>query len=275
MNSDLILIRRYMQGHSQMAARTLEVIDTENLAGFFTDSPNEWLLKVIPHMDPHRMSEVFEKMKPEKLVSLIESMDLAHAVLSIRMMNQDLANNVLSKISKEKSVSVNQLLHYLDHTVGAYMDTKVFTLGENLTVKEAMANIKKHKGLIQPQLFVLGAERKLLGIISLSELIRGEPGANIKSMMVTNLTALSPETPVESVLSRPEWENFYALPVADPASIFLGAIRLETIRSKLTRSVSKEEEMGQMTIAALGELYRLGLAGLLKSATDIQSPTRE
>ena len=274
MNTDSILIKNFMQGHSKMAARTLEDIDPEKLAGFFTDSPNEWLLEVVPHMDPHRMTEVFERMNPERLISLIESMDLAYTVVSVRMMNQDLAASVLGRLSKEKSVSVKQLLQYLDHTVGAYMDAKVFTLSDNLTVKEAMASIKKHKEIIQPQIFVLGAQRKLLGVISLSELIQGEPGREIKSMIVTNLTTLSPETPIESVLNRPEWEEFYALPVADHASMFLGAIRLETIRSVLVRSVSKGEEMGQLAITALGELYRLGLAGLLRSAAEIETPTR-
>jgi len=258
-----------------MAARTLEDIDPEKLADFFTDSPNEWFLKVIPHMDPHRMSEIFGKMNPEKLVSLIESMDLAHAVVSIRMMDEDLAASVVSRLSREKTASVKQLLQYLDHTVGAYMDAKVFTLSENLTVKEAMTSIKKHKNMIQPQIFVLGAERKLLGVISLSELIQEKPGREIKSLMVENFTALSPETPIESVLNRPEWGDFYALPVADHASMFLGAIRLETLRSMMIRSVSTGEQMGQMAIAALGDLYRLGLAGLLRSATDIESSTRE
>ncbi len=33
-----------MQENSKAAARTLEDIEPEKLAGFFNDSPNEWLL---------------------------------------------------------------------------------------------------------------------------------------------------------------------------------------------------------------------------------------
>jgi magnesium transporter len=264
-----------MQTHSKVAARTLEDIAPEKLAGFFNDSPNEWLLEVIPHMNAEWMSEVFERMNSERLVSLLESMDIAHTLVSIRMMNQDLAESMLNNLSEEKSASVKRLLQYIDHSVGAYMETKVFTLSDHLTVKEALAAIKKHKEQIHPQLFVLGSDRKLMGILSLSDLIKGEPGLEIKSLMMNTLTTLSPETPIESILSHQEWQDFYALPVVDHASVFLGAIRLETIRSILAESGNKVEEMGQLAISALGELYRLGLAGLLNSATNIESVSKE
>lgn len=275
MNSDSILIKRFMQAHSKVAARTLEDIEPEKLAGFFNDSPNDWLLEVIPHTNAQWMSEVFEKMNPERLVSLLESMEIAHSVVSIRMMNQVLAESVLNSLSAEKSASVKRLLQYLDHSVGAYMDAKVYTLTDNLTVKEARTAIKKHKEQIKPQLFVIDSDRKLKGVISISDLITGEQGAEIRSMMVTKLTTLSPDTPIDSVLSHQEWQDFYALPVVDHASLFLGTISLETIRALLAESGSKGEEMDQMAISALGELYRLGLAGLIRSATDIESLSKE
>lgn len=275
MNSDSILIKRFMQTHSKVAARTLEDIAPEKLAGFFNDSPNEWLLEVIPHMNAEWMSEVFEGMNSERLVSLLESMDIAHTLVSIRMMHQDLAESMLSNLSEEKSASVKVLLQYMDHTVGAYMETKVFTLSDHLSVKEALAAIKKQKEQIHPQLFVLGSDRKLMGILSLSDLIKGKPELEIRSLMMNKLITLSPETPIESILNHQEWQDFYALPVLDHASVFLGAIRLETIRSILAESGKKVEEMGREAISALGELYRLGLAGLLNSATNIESVSKE
>jgi len=275
MNFDSILIKRYLQVHSNMAARTLEGIETEKLAGFFNDSPTDWLLKVIPHMDPQRMSEVFERMNSDRLVQCFESMELDQMLVSIRRMNQDLSERILNGLSPEKSALAIGLLQYSDHSVGAYMDTRVFTLTENLTVKEALTAIKKYKEQIQPQLFVLGSGHKFSGVISLSDLVSGNPGMEIKSMMNTKVTNLSPETPIESVLSHLEWQDFYALPVVDHMFVFLGAIRLETIRSILIQSGSKGEEMGQMAISALGELYRLGLAGLLRSAADLAPPIKE
>ena len=125
MNTDSILIQRFLLNHSQRAAKILEGIDPTKLADFFTNSPNEWLLEVISHMNPQRMSEVFEKMKQERLVSLIDSMDMAHAVSSLRMMKQDLGETIQNKLSVEKSASLKKLLEYPDDSVGAYMDVQI------------------------------------------------------------------------------------------------------------------------------------------------------
>lgn len=275
MNSDLILIRQFMKENSKAAARALEDLEPEKLAGFFNDTPIEWLLDVIPHMNPQWMSELFERLNQETLIQLSKVMEISHLLVAIRMMNEDLAETILNGLSVEKSASVKRLLNYLDHSVGAHMDPEVFTLSENLTVKEALLAIKKHKERVQPQLFVVNADRKLAGVMSLSDLIAGDPGKNIKSIMITKITTLSPETPIQSVLTHQEWQDLYALPVVDKTSMFLGAIRLETIRTILFQSGSRGEEMGQLTISALGELYRLGLAGLIKSATDIEPITQE
>lgn len=273
MHTDSILIGQFIQEHSKVAATALGDIESEKLAAFFLDSPKEWLMKVLPHLNAQGMSEVFERMDPERLLTLLENMELAHAIASIRMMKKELADDMLNKLSEDKSTLVRRLLQYLDHTVGASMDALVFTLTETLTVKEAMAALKKLKAQIPPELFVIDSGRKLVGVVSLSDLITGKPGHEIKSIMKTRLTTLSPETPIQSLINHPKWLEFYALPVVDPRSVFLGAISLETIRSMLYQPGTRGEEMGQLAISALGELYRLGLAGLLRSAIEVDSPS--
>lgn len=275
MNTDSILIKNFMQEHSKVAAKTLEEIAPEKLADFFNNTPIEWALDVVPHMNPQGMSAVFQRMNQATLVQLFESMELQHAALFIRMMTKEMGNSVLNGLTGEKATYVKELLHYLENSVGSHMDPAVFTLTENLTVKEAIAAIKRNKEHVQPELFVLTSDRKLLGVLPLSALITEDPGKKIKSLTNTIITTLSPETPIQMVLSHPEWQNFYALPVVDRTSLFLGIVRLEEIRSILIQSGDKVKEAGQLTINALGELYRLGLAGLIKSATDIAAPSKE
>jgi Mg/Co/Ni transporter MgtE len=108
-------------------------------------------------------------------------------------------------------------------------------------------------------------------VIKLCEIIARDPETEISLIMNTKIATLSPETPIQSILYHQEWVEYYSLPVVDQTSLFLGAIRLETIRSILVKSDNKIEELGQTAINALGELYQIGLSGLLKSATDFNS----
>lgn len=275
MNSETILLQRFLQEHSTVAARKLEDLEADKLVDFFNDTPVEWLVNVIPLMNPQIISVVFERMNQEVLVLLFESMELKLAVFLLRNLNEDLSEVLLSKLSKEKADSIRSLLIYLDHTVGANMDPIALTLTEDQTIKEALKVIKKHKQGIQAHLYVINSDRKLVGILALSDMIIGDPDTEIKTLMITKFTTLSPETPIQSVLSHPEWQSLHALPVIDHASMFLGVISMESIRSILARSGNSVEDMGQMTVSALGDLYRLGLAGLLRSATEIRASTKE
>ena len=222
-------------------------------------------------MNPHFMSSVFELMQQENVVKLFESLEIHFTVLSVRMMNEDLAERLLNTISSEKSTFIRRLLKYLENSVGSHMDPSVLTLSDRMTVKEALAEVKRHNKKISPDLFVLTSDRRLAGLIHISDLIAGNPENEIRLMMNHKIITIPPETPVQSILNHQEWKDYYALPVVDKTSVFLGAIRLETIRSILVDSDKRKEDLGQTAISALGELYQIGLAGLLKSATDIKS----
>jgi magnesium transporter len=271
MDTDVIIIKQFIKEYGNEAARALENIEPDKLAAFFNDISDELSLQVIPLMNPHIMSTVFELMQQEKVIQLLEALEIHYAVLSVRMMNEALAEKILNILSSEKSTLIRRLLKYLENTVGSYMDPAVLTLSDRMTVKEALAEAKRHKKKISPDLFVLTSDRRFAGVINLSDLIAVDPEKEIRLIMNNTIITIPPDTPVQSILRHHEWMDYYALPVVDQTSVFLGAIRLETIRSILVDSDKRKEDLGQTAINALGELYQIGLAGLLKSATDIKS----
>lgn len=271
MNTDAIIIKHFIQEHAIEAAYALEQMDPDKLAVFLNDTPSDLLIEVIPLMNPHMVSTVFELMQFEKVVQLFESLKIHFSVLSIRMLKKDFAEKILNTLSSEKSAFIRRMLKYLENSVGSHMDPTVLTLSENMTVKEALSEARRHNKKLQPNLFVLSPDRRIRGVINLSELIAKAPENEIKSIVKTKVITIPPETPIQSILYHQEWAEYYALPVVDHTSLFLGAIRLETIRSILVKSEKRMENLSQTAINALGELYQIGLSGLLKSATDLKS----
>jgi magnesium transporter len=271
MNTDLIIIKQFMQEHGMAAARALEKLEPERLAPFFNKTSTELLREVVPRMNPHLLSMVFVSMKPEKVIRLFESLDVQFVVLSIRMLDHNLSEIILNGFSPEKSTAVRQMMKYLENAVGSHMDPAVLTLSERMTVEEALVEIRRYKEKIHADLFVLSSERKIKGVVNLSEMITNNPEKEIRHIMNPSIPAISPETPIQSILHHYEWAEYYALPVVDRTSLFLGAIRLETIRSILVKSDKKFDEQSQTAINALGELYQIGLSGLIKSATDLKT----
>jgi len=273
MDSDSIIIEQFILKYSKEASGALERFEPEELVPFFENTSVDILLPLVQEMNPLIVLQLIKLIKKETLVQLFEAMKLPLAELLIRMMPVSEAEKVLGSLSPEKSLHIRRLLKYLKTSVGSYVDQTVFTLNESLNVKEALAQAKRHKSDLEPELFVLTTERKLVGFIKLSKLITELPKKEIRSIMETSLNTIAPETPIMSVLNHPGWQDQYLMPVVDNSQVFLGVISLATVRKLKITSDKILEDHNKDTIGALGDLYQIGIAGLLRAATDFKSDT--
>jgi hypothetical protein len=76
------------------------------------------------------------------------------------------------------------------------------------------------------------------------------------------------------ILNHQGWQDYHVLPVVDKNNIFQGLLRYSVLRRLEERSV--KNRLPQNLIAAssaLGELYRLGLASLIRGASDFYGDT--
>lgn len=273
MDSDSFIIEQFILKYSKEASKALEKFEPDELLSFFENSSVAVVLALVQEMNPMIVLQVFKLMKEETAAELFEAMKIPLAELLIRMMPVSEAEQVLSSLSPQKSLHIRRLLKYLKSSVGSYVDQTVFTLNENLIVKEALAQAKRHNSSLEPELFVLSPERKLVGAIKLSKLITELPKKEIRSIMETNIGTIAPETPIQSVLNHPGWQDRYVMPVVDISQVFLGVINLATVRKIKINSDSILKDHSKDTIGALGDLYQIGIAGLLKVATDFKSDT--
>ena len=268
------LINHFITGHRKEAAIALEKFEPEELVAYFNDTPVEMLVAVIPGINPQLMLNVFDLMEQEQVVPIMESMNPKQAEILIRMMDDSRAEQILSKLSSDKSLHIRRLLTYMKNWAGSLVEQTSFTLYEEVTIKEALTQVKRHKSSIEPNLFVLSQDQTLRGMVLLSDLIRGNPAKLVTQIMTKEPTFISQETPVQSILDHPAWKEQYLLPVVDNSMVFLGAIRLETIRKIQIKSAKTEQDQNLEAINALGDLYQIGLAGLLKVATQF-NPSSE
>jgi Mg/Co/Ni transporter MgtE len=97
-----------------------------------------------------------------------------------------------------------------------------------------------------------------------------DPKKQLTAVMQSDLVKISPEINLQVLPDHPGWLEYKTLPVVDRSGTFLGAIRSQTVL-RIQRALSKTATSGHALAAgnALGELYRIGLAGLIRSAVEI------
>jgi len=267
MNSELMLSLEFMNNHPLDAARILERLPPEKTASLLKETPLLPAAKVLERMDPGPAIDCLMVLGVKRCGAILEKLSFELASLFLRRMEKSYRESILQSIPPEAADPIRRVLEYPEGTAGSLMTPLVFTVPEDIPAREALKRARRHPQQIIDYIYVLNRENHLAGLVTIRELMLADPDAPISTMMPARIGRLSVRSNRPAILAHPGWREFYALPVVDEKGIFLGAIGYHTLRRL-------EGEAGEIRMAdpektagsALGELYRIGLAGFLKSA---------
>lgn len=273
MNHDLLLSFEFIKNHPVDAARTLEQLQPEETASFLREVSPPLAVDVILFMDSIPASRCLEAMDIKHSGAIMAELPLEIASLFLRRMEEQHKKSILGALPADISEHLRLILHYPEGTAGALMDPKVFILPEDITVKGAIKRFRKHPRHLIFYIYVVNRDHALVGQTSIRDLLLSDPNTLISSIMQKNLKYLSPHLSSQAILAHTGWQEFHALPVVDDRGIFLGAIGYRAIRRLIRdaderRLVTPENTAGR----AMGELYWLGLSGLLNWAATAINP---
>ncbi len=268
MSSDQILLEEFITNHTTDAVRLIEQLKNEQISDFISKLPIELAVKLLKEMDEYSALSCIEDLEMDLSAKIIEHLPSVTTSSILRRMNAESRQRILEKIDPRISASLAQMLNHLDNTAGALMNVQVTIVRDNQNVKEALDKIKKSKELLSPYVYVIDGDQKLRGVVKLEELIAAEPKELITNIMDTEIPHLFAEVDVQKILDHPGWVDYNALPVTDRSGIFLGALDQGVIRNIETDKKRKMPRHAILASNALGELYRIGLSGLIYSTAE-------
>ena len=105
------------------------------------------------------------------------------------------------------------------------MNTKIFILNENDNILQASNFMGKERIRNLP---VVDKQNKLIGLATLREIVdaltKGQKNQSIGDIMITEVKAIEPETPLKGVIEVMIVNRFGSLPVVDKERKLLGMI---------------------------------------------------
>ncbi|MFH1640885.1 MAG: CBS domain-containing protein, partial [Candidatus Omnitrophota bacterium] len=176
--------------------------------------------------------EVFENLKFSEQSYILNNLDNSEVVEIINEMAPDeradlfkeLPSKVFKKlfsiVNKEEARDIRELMDYKEGTAGSLMTTELVELRKEMTARQAILYIQEnlraeHRENIY-SLFVTDESHKLIGSISLQELLKAPPDIFIKEIMSSvEMIKIDVETDIKEVSN---WFKRYDLldaPVVD------------------------------------------------------------
>ena len=185
----------------------------------------------------------------------------------------DDAERILRALPDTRQEWLRRALRFPEGTAGALMDPAVLALPDDITVGEARAQLRRQASQLLHYLFVVDRAGRLVGVLDIGELMRARVRDPIRTVMHERVEHLPAWTPSNAVRLHPGWLTFHALPVTDEDGRLVGAIRYQTMR-RLEQEADGGETARQttVTVGALGELFHLGLAGMVEGVATAATP---
>ncbi len=194
-------------------------------------------------LDEEKAADVLEELEPDVQVQLIESMPVNKVADVLEKMPADEVASILDELSNEKvemllnemepesSDEVRELLQYPEDSVGGIMSTDIISFNQDKTVDEILKELR----VIKPEsaslynLFVVNAKDKLIGMVSVRDLIISEPETSLRQIMKTSPVHLHHHQKLDDIAELISKYNMLAIPVVDEHHILLGTVVIDDV----------------------------------------------
>ncbi|PCF47271.1 magnesium transporter [Staphylococcus pseudintermedius] len=223
---------------------------------YFEVSDDDVRQKMYRFLSPEEVSEFFENLEidEEDYEALFETMNATYASQVLEQMSYDNAVDILNQLSKKKIASllmlmnreeakeIKALLHYDEDTAGGIMTTEYISLTINTPVHEALMRVKDQAPDAETiyVIFVVDEDKKLVGVISLRDLIIAENDAYIEDIMSERVISANVADDQEDVAQTMRDYDFIAMPVVDYQNHLLGIITIDDIVDVMDEEASED-----------------------------------
>lgn len=181
--------------------------------------------------DNEYMTEYLSEMRPSYAADMLAEMYTDNAVDLLNTLNKKQVAKYLSLMDKENASEIKELLHYEDDTAGSIMTTEFVSIVANQTVRSAMYVLKNQADVAETiyYIYVVDQENKLVGVISLRDLIVNDDDTMIADILSERVISVHVGDDQEDVAQTFRDYDFLALPVTDYDDHLLGIVTVDDI----------------------------------------------
>ena len=226
-------------------AQILEDVPERELPVIFRILPKELAAEVFVEMDSQMQQLLIEAFSDTELREVMDELFMDDTVDIIDEMPATVAKRILSQTDANTRKMINQLLAYPDDSAGSIMTTEYVDLKKNMTVDAAFDRIRKI-GLDTETIYtcyVTDASRRLLGIVTVKDLLLNEKTCIIGDIMDENIIFANTLDDKEEVAGQFEKYDLMALPVVDKENRLVGIITvddaIDVIQDEATEDIEK------------------------------------
>ncbi len=231
--------------HEEDLADLLGLLEEHEAAQVLKHLTAEDAAPILERLDDDTQEAMVSELGPESIAPILSEMSADDRTDLIEALPDDVGERVLEtleRVDPEAAAEVEELAKYDEDTAGGLMTTDYVSVNLGLTVSDVIERIRKEGDEAETiyYVYVVDAQNRLLGVVSLRDLLLNPPGARLPEVMTENVFAVSPDTDQEEVARLMAKYDFNALPVIGTDRKLLGVITVDDVMDVLTQEQSED-----------------------------------
>lgn len=160
------------------------------------------------------------------LVKILDDLHSDNLIDVYKRLPNDLQQQLIPLLSKTSQHELKTLGHYIEGTAGAMMSLDFVTLAADLTMDEAIAQLRQtaERSETLYLTYIVNTAQQLIGVISLREIIQADPQCRISEHMNSDVIYAYVDEDQEQVAKALAHYDFLALPIVDRQQHLLGIV---------------------------------------------------
>lgn len=182
--------------------------------------------EVMTYLDPDSQERIVQAMQPADAATLMQFMSHDDRADLVKRLDDDVVDQILRRLAHAEREDIRRLAAYEPGTAGGAMTTDYVALPPDITVREALERLRREAPDRETiyYMYVVDENRRLLGFVSLKNLLLARPRALLEDIMKEDLILGRVDEDQESVARKIEEYDLIAIPVVDPENRLVGIV---------------------------------------------------
>lgn len=186
---------------------------------------------LISEIRPELAVELLSKLKIDQILPILEELSSDDAASLISMFDEERQFELLKQMKKEESADIQEQLAYPEESAGRIMSTDFLALNSSTTVDDSITAIQLASEEVDVPfyLYVIDDEDRLMGVVSLKQLILVSPKLTLKEIMNPDVVKVDAYMDQEEVAGMVANYNLLAIPVVDEHFKLVGVVTVDDV----------------------------------------------
>lgn len=238
----------------------LELHPYDQLDVFITLNKDE-RLKVYSYLSPEEFAVIFgglsishqqnyfQELNENYSYQMFNHMFTDDVVNFLKEIDSDVSDKILASMDQPKAEKIKSLLAYTHETAGAIMTKELISVSLTDTAEKVIEQLREEApdAEIIYYNYVVDSSGKLVGVVSLRELITAPPHEIIKNIMSTQVVSVPENMDQEDVGHVIKKYDLLAAPVVSEQNRLLGIITVDDVMDILEDETT--EDFGEISAA--------------------------